>query len=102
LWNQFAKALEGSVETKQSNCSQKEPIVFLGRSDGKLFVSGFYLLAVFLALIGNIFSATPPLQLMTQSNLFPGTIQGLVAAIVGLFFVRKSSQKSEITAESWQ
>lgn len=60
-----------------------------------LSVSGFYLLAVFLALIGNIFSATPPLELMRQSNLFLGPIQGLVAGIIGLFFVRKSSRKAK-------
>ena len=78
-------------DVTQTSAEIQEANIFLYRL--ALSVSGFYLLAVFLALIGNIFSNTPPLELMRQSNLFLGPIQGLVAAIIGLFFIRKSSPK---------
>ena len=79
-------------DVSQTTAGSQEANSFLYKL--ALCVSGFYLLAVFLALIGNIFSATPPLELMRQSNLFLGPIQGLVAGIIGVFFVRKSPRNA--------
>jgi cytochrome bd-type quinol oxidase subunit 2 len=65
-----------------------------------LLVSVFYLCAIVLVVFASAFSQIPPLEMMRQSNLFLGPIQGLVAAVIGIFFVRKSEKKSPHQADA--
>ncbi len=51
-------------------------------------LSVFYLLMVALVPLSAPFSALPPLELMRMSGLWLGFIQGLVAAALGVFFVK--------------
>lgn len=52
-------------------------------------ISGLYLIVVALTIFLQPYSATPFWELMKQSNLYLGPFQGLVAAAVGIFFVKK-------------
>lgn len=51
-------------------------------------LSAAYLGAVFLVIALQPLAAAPPLQLMTQANIWLGPFQGLVAAAMGAFFVK--------------
>jgi hypothetical protein len=51
-------------------------------------LSAAYLAAVFLVIALQPLAAAPPLQLMTQANIWLGPFQGLVAAAMGSFFVK--------------
>lgn len=51
-----------------------------------------YLLMVSLSILMSPFSETPPLELMRQSNLWLGPLQGLVGGALGLFFVSKEKE----------
>ena len=52
-------------------------------------VSAIYLFFVSLPILLQPFSASSPVKLMQQSNLWLGPFQGLVAASLGVFFVKK-------------
>lgn len=52
-------------------------------------LSVFYLVLVALPILCQPFSALKPLQLMQQSNIWLGPLQGLVAASLGVFFVKR-------------
>jgi hypothetical protein len=47
-----------------------------------------YLLLILLSILIQPFAPLPPLELMQQSNLWLGPLQGLVAAALGAFFVK--------------
>jgi hypothetical protein len=51
-------------------------------------LSAAYLLSVLLVIAIQPLAAAPPLQLMTQANIWLGPFQGLVAAAMGAFFVK--------------
>lgn len=51
-------------------------------------VSAAYLLAVLLTLLIQPFSTLTAFELMSQSNFWLGPFQGLVAAVLGAFFVK--------------
>lgn len=51
-------------------------------------LSAFYLLLVALTLLLQPFLPFAPLELMQQSNLWLGPLQGLVSAALGIFFVK--------------
>src|SRR5215203_430007 len=55
------------------------------------WLSGAYLVAVFLTLIIQPFSAGDPIQLMQMSNLWLGPFQGLVASALGVLFASKKA-----------
>lgn len=55
-------------------------------------LSVFYLVLVALPILCQPFSALNPLQLMQQSNIWLGPLQGLVAASLGFFFVKKEQE----------
>ncbi|MFX0135519.1 MAG: hypothetical protein ACFFDN_17880 [Candidatus Hodarchaeota archaeon] len=57
-----------------------------------LVLSAFYLILVGFPILLHPFFASPPLKLMQQSNLWLGPIQGLVAASLGVFFVKKEQE----------
>lgn len=57
-------------------------------------LSGAYLLSVLLVILLQPLAAVPPLQAMTQSNVWLGPFQGLVAAAMGGFFVRAAQDGS--------
>ena len=64
-----------------------------GTADRFLFrlaisLSAAYLLLILLSILIQPFAALPPLQLMQQSNLWLGPLQGLVAGALGAFFIK--------------
>ena len=54
-----------------------------------LGLSAAYLVVVSLTILMQPFSALNPVDLMKQSNLWLGPIQGLVSAAIGAFFVQR-------------
>ena len=54
-----------------------------------LIFSGIYLALVAFSILIQPFTALSPLKLMNQSNLWLAPLQGLVAAFLGIFFVKK-------------
>jgi H+/Cl- antiporter ClcA len=50
-----------------------------------------YLVAVLLVIALQPLAPVPPLELMTQSNIWLGPFQGLVAGTMGAFFVKAAS-----------
>ncbi len=59
-----------------------------------LGISTCYLLAVLLVIVMQPFSELEPIDLMNQSNLWLGPLQGLVAAALGAFFVKAPESSS--------
>jgi hypothetical protein len=57
-------------------------------------VSSAYLLGVCLVILLKPFSALGPIELMTQSNLWLGPLQGLAVASLGAFFVKSPDSRS--------
>jgi hypothetical protein len=55
-------------------------------------LSSVYLLLVALAILLQPFTPLSPLRLMNQSNLWLGPLQGLVAASMGVIFVKKEQE----------
>lgn len=53
-----------------------------------VFLSGGYLLAVLLVVLLQPFAHAGPIALMSQSSVWLGPLQGLVAAAMGAFFVK--------------
>jgi hypothetical protein len=53
-----------------------------------LWLSCAYLLLILLSILVQPFAPLPPLELMQQSNLWLGPLQGLVAGALGAFFVK--------------
>lgn len=53
-----------------------------------LWLSCAYLLLILLSILIQPFAPLPPLDLMQQSNLWLGPLQGLVAGALGAFFVK--------------
>lgn len=53
-----------------------------------LGLSAVYLLLIMLSILVQPFAPLPPLQLMQQSNLWLGPMQGLVAGAMGAFFIK--------------
>jgi len=51
-------------------------------------LSAAYLLLILLSILIQPFAPLPPLQLMQQSNLWLGPLQGLVAGALGAFFIK--------------
>ena len=47
-----------------------------------------YLLLILLSILVQPFAPLPPLELMQQSNLWLGPLQGLVAGALGAFFIK--------------
>ena len=47
-----------------------------------------YLLLILLSILVQPFAPLPPLDLMQQSNLWLGPLQGLVAGTLGAFFIK--------------
>lgn len=70
----------------QSEKAQRKVDRFLFRLTVGL--SAAYLASVFLVIALQPLAAAPPLQLMTQANIWLGPFQGLVAAAMGAFFVK--------------
>lgn len=62
-------------------------------------ISSAYLVAVFLLFILQPFTTISPFELMSQSNLWLGPFQGLVAAAMGAFFVKSPEDKPETELE---
>jgi hypothetical protein len=54
-------------------------------------VSLFYLFIVSLTILGQPFTPLTALELMKQSNLWLGPLQGLAAGFLGAFFVKAES-----------
>jgi len=54
-----------------------------------IWLSVFYLLTVFSTILVQPLTTLLPLELMRQSNLWLGPLQGLVAAALGAFFVKQ-------------
>jgi hypothetical protein len=52
------------------------------------WLSALYLLVVGMTLFLQPFTQTPLLELMHRSNLWLGPLQGLAAAVLGIFFVK--------------
>jgi hypothetical protein len=48
-----------------------------------------YLAAVAITIFAQPFVAMPPVDLMKQSNLWMGPFQGIVSAVLGVFFVKR-------------
>lgn len=75
-----------------------------GGSEGKMvdrfffrlacWLSAIYLIVVGMTLFLQPFTQTPLLELMARSNLWLGPLQGLAAAVLGIFFV-KGERESE-------
>ncbi len=57
-------------------------------------LSSAYLAAVFLVIALQPLADVPPLQMMTQANVWLGPFQGLVAAAMGAFFVKAARSDS--------
>jgi hypothetical protein len=53
-----------------------------------LGLSCAYLLLILLSILIQPFAPLPPLELMQQSNLWLGPLQGLVAGALGAFFIK--------------
>lgn len=53
-----------------------------------LGLSCAYLLLILLSILVQPFAPLPPLELMQQSNLWLGPLQGLVAGALGAFFIK--------------
>ena len=53
-----------------------------------LSLSCAYLLLILLSILVQPFAPFPPLELMQQSNLWLGPLQGLVAGALGAFFTK--------------
>ena len=53
-----------------------------------LGLSCAYLLLILLSILIQSFAPLPPLELMQQSNLWLGPLQGLVAGALGAFFIK--------------
>jgi hypothetical protein len=64
-----------------------------------LSLSFVYLAAVFLVIALQPLAAMPPLQMMTQANVWLGPFQGLVTAAMGAFFV-KAAHSENLTKSS--
>ncbi len=58
------------------------------------FLSLFYLLIVGATIIGQVFSEKWPWELLQQSNLWLGPLQGLVVGALVVFFRQKESQNA--------
>ncbi|MCR9214336.1 MAG: hypothetical protein NXI13_11515 [Proteobacteria bacterium] len=56
-------------------------------------LSVFYLLIVFSTILVQPLTAIGPIELMNQSNLWLGPLQGLVAASLGAFFVKQGEEE---------
>lgn len=65
-------------------------------------ISVFYLLAVALTILLQPLTGIPFPELMKQSNLFLGPLQGLVAAALGIFFVKARDNSPPTTAQAGQ
>ena len=52
------------------------------------WLSCAYLLLILLSILIQPFAPLPPVELMQQSNLWLGPLQGLVAGALGAFFVK--------------
>jgi hypothetical protein len=59
-------------------------------------ISVLYLAAVALTILLQPYSKTPFWELMKQSNLYLGPFQGLVAAAIGIFFVKAKELTTQI------
>jgi len=62
-----------------------------------LFRLAFYLSAIYLALVMLVpliqpFTGSPPFELMKRSNFWLGPLQGIVAAVLGAFFVKGAKE----------
>ncbi len=59
-------------------------------------VSSMYFFAVGVSIfISPFVPSVPPIELLRKSNLWLGPMQGLVSAILGLFFLKRPSTPSE-------
>jgi hypothetical protein len=54
-----------------------------------LIVSVGYFIFILLAILLQPFVALEPLDFLTESNLVLGLLQGVVTAVIGIFFVQK-------------
>ena len=55
-------------------------------------LSTFYLILVALTILLQPFAEKQPIEVIRQSNLWLGPLQGLVAALLGAFFVKKEKE----------
>jgi hypothetical protein len=63
-----------------------------------LALSAAYLIVVFLVFGLKPFTSVGPIELMNESNLWLGPLQGLVAAALGAFFVKAEGETSDATS----
>jgi len=56
-----------------------------------LWLSVFYFICVFISVLAGNFTKYAPLELMKISGLWLGPLQGLLSALIALFFVKQSS-----------
>ena len=76
------------IDAAQGKLKEKTADRFLFRLTFGISIT--YLLAVCAVLLLHPFSSMGPIELMNQSNLWLGPLQGLVAAALGAFFVKGS------------
>jgi len=62
--------------------------------------SAVYLALVALTVLIQPFTSLSPLELMKRSNLWLGPLQGLVAAVLGAFFVKGERGKAKTTSNT--
>ena len=60
-------------------------------------LSAAYIAAVLLVIVLQPFATLPPIQMMTQTNIWLGPFQGLVAAAMGAFFVKAEHGDQNVT-----
>jgi len=60
-----------------------------------LWLSAVYLASVLMTLLMQPFSTLSPFKLMAQSNFWLGPFQGLVAAALGVFFIKSQTDPSQ-------
>lgn len=56
-------------------------------------LSAAYLLVVVLTIVFQPFASLSPIELMRQANLWLGPFQGLVSASLGVFYVKRSTER---------
>ncbi len=77
------------VDFTQTSSEDKQSDRFLYRL--AFWLSFVYLLLVFFTILDPMPSGNDPIEFMKESNLWLGPLQGLVAAILGAFFVKSKN-----------
>lgn len=79
-----------ALDTRTTNIYVKKDIYRVS-----LIVSIGYFIFILLAILLQPFVALEPLEFLTESNLVLGLFQGVVTAVIGIFFIQKVESRTQ-------